>query len=74
MPSNLFLLADRVTRRERLAWFDSPPQTCDGMVLKPEVSRLDFILLGVIVGIVSSGADLGKRYFERILCDNIPNQ
>ena len=45
----------------RLAWYDSPPQTCDVMVLRPEVARLDFIFFCGKFEIVSDEADFGEE-------------
>ena len=60
----LLLLADGIG----LAWLDSPPQTCDVMVIKPEVARLDLMFLCSNSEIVSHEADFSnentKRYFE----------
>ena len=51
------LLSDRI----RLARYDSPPQTCDAMVLKPEVAWLDFISLCSNFEIISNEADFVKE-------------
>ena len=50
--------------RKRLGWYDSPPQTWDVMVPKPEVAWLDFIFLSGNFGIVSDEADLGEENLE----------